>query len=181
MKNLRSMLIIFGLMMLSNTLFAQGLNNEVVKANMIVDWERAKLYTREYLDAMPEDGINFKPIPDLRSFAEQMLHMSQGTIGLIASGTGATPIYQGKALEKSDEFKNKAALTKVVMECYDYAIQSIRTMDGSKMDSLIKRGNYETDQFGWLNKAFEHQTHHRAQTTIYLRLKGIKPPNERLF
>jgi hypothetical protein len=181
MKKLKSILIIFGLMMFSSSTFAQGLNNEVVKANMIVDWERAKLYTREYLDAMPEDGINFKPIPDLRSFAEQMLHMSQGTIGLVSSATGANPIYQGKVLEKSDEFKNKAALTKIVMECYDYAILSIRNMDASKMDSLIKRGNYETDQFGWLNKAFEHQTHHRAQTTIYLRLKGIKPPNEKLF
>ena len=94
MKILRSIMTIFGLLMLSNTLFAQGLNNEVVKANMIVDWERAKLYTREYLDAMPENGINFKPIPDLRSFAEQMLHMSQGTIGLIASGIGANPIYK---------------------------------------------------------------------------------------
>lgn len=181
MKNLRSILTICGLLMLSNSIIAQGLNNEVVKAHIIVDWERAKLYTREYLDAMPEDGINFKPIPDLRSFAEQMLHMSQGTIGLISSATGANPIYQGKVLEKADEFKNKTALTKVVMECYDYAIQSIRNMDASKMDSLIKRGNYETDQFGWLNKAFEHQTHHRAQTTIYLRLKGIKPPNEKLF
>ena len=67
------------------------------------------------------------------------------------------------------------------MESYDFALRSLRNMDASKMDSLIKRGNYETNQFGWLNKAFEHQTHHRAQTTIYLRMKGIKPPNEKLF
>ena len=50
---------------------------------MIVDWERAKAYTKEYLDAMPEEGINFKPTQDIRSLAEQMLHMSQGTIGMI--------------------------------------------------------------------------------------------------
>lgn len=180
MKSIRAILIICGLLM-SNFIMAQGLNNEVVKANMIVDWERAKAYTKEYLDAMPEDGINFKPMPDLRSFAEQMLHMSQGTVGVISIGTGADPIYQGKVLEKMEEFKKKTALTNVVMECYDFAIQSIKNMDASKMDSVIKRGNYETDRFGWLNKAFEHQTHHRAQTTVYLRLKGIKPPNEKLF
>lgn len=181
MKNFKSILLICGMLMMSNSLLSQGITNEVVRAHMLSDWERAKAYTKEYLDAMPEDGINFKPIPDLRSFAEQMLHMSQGTIGLVASGTGASPIYQGKVLEKMDEFKKKTALTNVVMECYDFAIQSLRNMDASKMDSVIKRGNYETDQFGWLNKAFEHQTHHRAQTTIYLRLKGIKPPNEKLF
>jgi hypothetical protein len=181
MRSLKTLLFFFGVFFSSNPLIAQGLNNEVVKANMIVDWERAKFYTKEYLDAMPEDGINFKPMPDIRSFAEQMLHMSQGTIGLITSGTGAIPIFPGKVLEKMDEYKNKASLTKVVLECYDYAIASIKNMDASKMDNLVKRGGYETDQFGWLNKAFEHQTHHRAQTTIYLRLKGIKPPNEKLF
>ncbi|HZJ61332.1 MAG TPA: DinB family protein, partial [Chitinophagaceae bacterium] len=28
---------------------------------------------------------------------------------------------------------------------------------------------------------FEHQTHHRAQTTIYIRLMGLHPPQEQLF
>lgn len=173
---------IFGvLLLMSNSILAQGLNDESVKANMLVDWERAKVYTKEYLDAMPEKSINFKPARDLRSFAEQMLHMSQGTIELIATGTGAKPIYQDMVLEKTNVYKNKAALTKIVMESYDYAIKSIKNMDVSKLDSIVKRGEYETNQYGWLNKAFEHQTHHRAQTTIYLRLKGIKPPNERLF
>jgi hypothetical protein len=32
-----------------------------------------------------------------------------------------------------------------------------------------------------LAKAFEHQTHHRGQATVYLRLKGVAPPNEMLF
>jgi uncharacterized damage-inducible protein DinB len=181
MKNMKALNILFGLLLIGNSAISQGLNNEVVRANMLVDWERAKIYTKEYLDAMPESGINFKPKADMRSFAEQLLHMSQSTMTVISIATGAEPLYQDKVLEKMKEYKNKAALTKLVMESYDYAIQSIEKMDASKMDSLIRRGNYETDQFGWLNKAFEHQTHHRAQTTIYLRLKGIKAPNEKLF
>jgi uncharacterized damage-inducible protein DinB len=32
-----------------------------------------------------------------------------------------------------------------------------------------------------LNKCFEHQTHHRAQITVYLRLAGVTPPAEKLF
>ena len=181
MKSFKSLLIISALLYMSNSTIAQGLTNEVVRAHMVSDWERAKSYTKEYLDAMPDEGINFKPIPEVRSFAEQLLHMSQGTVGLIASGTGAKPIYQGKVLEKMEEYKNKTALTRVVLECYDFAINAIKNMDASKMDSIVKRGKFEVDQFGWLNKAFEHQTHHRAQATIYLRLKGIKPPNEKLF
>ncbi|HET7002392.1 MAG TPA: DinB family protein [Puia sp.] len=36
-------------------------------------------------------------------------------------------------------------------------------------------------RYAWLLKAFEHQAHHRGQTTIYIRLVGVKPKNERLF
>ena len=181
MKSLRSVLSIFGILLMSNSIFGQGMSDEIIKGHMIADWERAKAYTKEYLDAMPEDGMSLKPTPDIRSFAEQMLHMSQGTIGLIVSGTGATPIFQGKSLEKMDELKTKSAMTQVVMQAYDFAIESIRSLDASKLSNMVKRGNYEVSQYGWLNKAFEHQTHHRAQATIYLRLKGIIPPNEKLF
>lgn len=156
-------------------------NADSLRAMMIKDWERAKAYTKEYLDAMPEDGINFKASPDIRSFAEQMLHMAAGTIGLSYNGTGKERIYAGKNLEKMDEFKNKSALTKVVMESYDYTIEGIKKMDISKFDEVIKRGNLEVTRLGWIMKAFEHQTHHRGQCTIYLRLKGVTPPNEKLF
>ena len=30
-------------------------------------------------------------------------------------------------------------------------------------------------------KCFEHQTHHRGQTTVYIRLAGGTPPAEKLF
>jgi uncharacterized damage-inducible protein DinB len=156
-------------------------NNDSLKAQLIKDWERAKAYTKEYLDAMPEDGINYKPTPEIRSFAEQMLHLSQANIGLSSNATGKERIYAGKNLEKMDEFKNKAALTKVVMECYDFVIEGIKSFDAAKFDEKVKRGNFDESKLAWLNKAFEHQTHHRGQTTIYLRMKGITPPNEKLF
>jgi uncharacterized damage-inducible protein DinB len=42
-------------------------------------------------------------------------------------------------------------------------------------------GKWDTTVEDGLAKAFEHQTHHRGQCTIYLRLKGIAPPREKLF
>jgi uncharacterized damage-inducible protein DinB len=156
-------------------------NADSLKAQLVRDWERAKVYTKAYLDAMPEDGVNFKPTPEIRSFAEQMLHLSQGTVGLTSAGTGKANIFQGKNLEKADSLKNKAALTKTVMEAYDFAIEAVKSMDVSKFDEVVKRGNFEITRLAWVMKAFEHQTHHRGQCTIYIRLKGVTPPNEMLF
>jgi len=151
-------------------------------ATFVADWMRAKDYTKEYLDAMPEDGVGFKPTPDIRSFAEQMLHLANANFAFASAATGATNPKEGKNLEKMDEYKTKAALTKIVMESYDFVINSVKGMDVKKLDEQVKLfGRFEVTRAVALNKGFEHQTHHRAQTTIYLRLKGVKPPQEKLF
>jgi uncharacterized damage-inducible protein DinB len=50
------------------------------------------------------------------------------------------------------------------------------------MTETIKMFNrFEMTRDEAFQKAFEHQTHHRGQTTVYLRLKGVTPPNEKLF
>src|SRR5262245_27085331 len=151
-------------------------------AMLVADWTRARDYTKEYLDAMPEDGLGLKPTPDIRSFAEQMLHLANANFAFASTAAGVANPQQGKNLEKMDEYKTKAGLTKIVMESYDYAINAIKGMDVKKMDEPIKLfGRFDTTRGGAWSKAFEHQTHHRGQTTIYLRLKGVKPPQEKLF
>ncbi len=32
-----------------------------------------------------------------------------------------------------------------------------------------------------IRKCFEHQTHHRGQTAVYLRMAGVTPPSMKLF
>jgi uncharacterized damage-inducible protein DinB len=150
---------------------------------MVGDWTRARDYTKEYLDAMPEDGLGFKPKPDIRSFAEQMLHLTAAHFGFASTAAGIANPHQGKNLEKNEEaLKSKAALTKLVLEGYDFVIGALKGLDKAKYNENIKLfGRFETTRMIAFEKAFEHQTHHRGQTTIYLRLKDVKPPQERLF
>jgi uncharacterized damage-inducible protein DinB len=39
----------------------------------------------------------------------------------------------------------------------------------------------EASGLALMMKPFEHQTHHRGQTTIFIRLTGTKPPQEQSF
>ena len=48
----------------------------------LADWERAKAYTKEYLDASNDDAINFKPTAEMRTFGQQMLHLAEANYGL---------------------------------------------------------------------------------------------------
>ncbi len=165
--------------------FAQqaGPSKSTAAARMTADWTRAKEYTKEYLDAMPEDGLNFKPTPEIFSFAGQMLHLAGANFAFISTAAGIPNPYDKKDLMKMPEFSaNKAALSKVVMESYDFVLGAIPKLDESKLNESLKLfDRFELTRAAAFDKAFEHQTHHRGQTTIYLRLKGVKPPNEKLF
>jgi uncharacterized damage-inducible protein DinB len=54
-------------------------------------------------------------------------------------------------------------------------------MTPAQMQETVTFANKPMTKAMVLFKAFEHQTHHRGQTTPYLRLKGVKPPQEMLF
>ncbi len=149
-------------------------------AMMVADWTRARDYTKEYLDAMPEDGYAFKATPDVRSFAEQFLHLANANYYFASAATGVASTNKVN-LEKTDSMKTKAACTKAVIESYDFVINAIKATDAKKLGEMAKLGTNDLPRGVILAKAFEHQTHHRGQTTIYLRLKGAKPPAEKLF
>jgi uncharacterized damage-inducible protein DinB len=151
-------------------------------AELIMEWERAKAYTLDYLNASSEELVSFKPTPEMRSFATQMLHLADDNFGFAALASGKkSPSNFGELEKAAEQYKTKEALTKVVMESYDFVIASLKDLDDAKLSETIKVFRWQATREMTYYKAFEHQTHHRGQTTVYLRLKGIKPPEERLF
>ncbi len=143
-------------------------------------WKRAKKWTLDYIDAMPENAVNFKPTPEVRSFAEQMLHLAFWNYGLGEAAGGKANPYGEKqeTLEKRDDVKTKAALRKVVEESYDNLLAVIAGLDEAKLLEQVSFFNSKITRLTALAIALDHQTHHRGQTTLYLRLKGVTPPPE---
>ena len=180
MKKVSLLLAVLALCFVSSSLIAQ-----FTQSQLVAEWQRAKLYTKTYLDAMPEDGYSFTPTPEVRSFAQQMLHLSDAnyTFAAVASdkqnpvgGTSAAHNVNEKTVSPTKE-----AVTKAVMDSYDWLITTLQNMTPGQLQETTKFGKHELTRSGLYGKAFEHQTHIRGQTAIYLRLKGVTPPAEQLF
>jgi uncharacterized damage-inducible protein DinB len=183
-KKIYSLFVLAFLTGLSFTASAQAMTGDEIKAQFIKDWERAKAYTLDYLNAMPADKYSFKPVDSIRSFSQQMLHLAQDNFApLIAAATGAQvpESIKNRDLENSPGAQSKDSVVYFVNISYDFAIQSIKDLSPSKYGEMVSLFKWKETRFAMLEKAFEHQTHHRGQTTIYIRLQGIKPPGERLF
>jgi uncharacterized damage-inducible protein DinB len=150
---------------------------------LVKEWERAKTYTVDYLNTMPADKYSFKAVDSIRSFAQQMLHLAEGNLFLMSKASDIQPPSWGNSdLEKSPGAQNKDSVMYYVTSSYDYCINSVKNSDVNKWGEKRKVfGNVEATRFALMLKTFEHQTHHRGQTTIYIRLQGIRPPNEKLF
>jgi len=171
-KLLIALLFVFGLV---NFAKAQTV------ADMVKEWERAKAFTKEYLDAMPEEGYALKPSPEMRSFAEQLLHLTDANYNFASAASGQTnPLTRGESEKSAD--KSKANTTKLVMAGYDYVIAALKKMTDAQMNEKIKMfDRFEMTKGMAFAKAFEHQTHHRGQSTVYIRLAKATPPQEKLF
>jgi uncharacterized damage-inducible protein DinB len=162
---------------------SQALTSNDIKAQMVKDWERAKGYTVDYLNTMPAEKYSFKANDSTRSFAQQMLHLAGANVFLMMSGAGTPPLpWLSMDLENRPSAQNKDSVMYYVTSSYDYCRNTVNNSDVNKWGEKTKVFNtYEVTRFAMMNKTFEHQDHHRGQTTIYIRLSGIKPPQERLF
>jgi uncharacterized damage-inducible protein DinB len=156
---------------------------DTLKGQLLKDWKRSKLYTLDYLKTMPDAKFSFRPQDSVRTFAQQMIHLSQGTVSLMEAATG---MKIPNAINRQDLEVTPSALAKdsvayFVNLSYDYAIQALMDFDMTKSYQYVRRGKFNETRIAWMLKAIEHQAHHRGQTTIYIRALGLKPPNERLF
>jgi uncharacterized damage-inducible protein DinB len=160
------------------TFFAQAQHSVT---DLVTEWERARAYTKEYLDAMPESGYALKPMPEMRSFAEQLLHLTDANYGFSSAISGEKSPFGMGDLEKTTD-KSKANVTRIVMAGYDFVISGINKLKPAQLsEKIMLFGQFNLTKQQVLEKVFEHQTHHRGQTTVYLRMAAVKAPPEKLF
>jgi DinB family len=178
----KALLFVASIQALCISATAQRLTDDQIRNQMVKEWERAKAYTISYLNTMPADKYGFKAVDSLRSFAQQMLHLASGNVFLMSHASLATPpAYSKEDIEHSPTAQNKDSVMYFVVNSYDYCIGAIKSLPVDKWGEVIDLFGFKETRFVMLLKTFEHQSHHRGQTTIYIRLQNIIPPQERLF
>jgi uncharacterized damage-inducible protein DinB len=159
---------LFGLL-LSQALFADS--NSVIVSSLAKHWQSSKELTLAVAEAMPEDGYAFKATDAEMSFGEQINHIAAGNYNYCSAAIGEkNPMAKPADNTKSTAVKNVTA-------AFDYCIAGIQKMTDADLEKTITRGSGTVSKFELFWGGFTHTAHHRGQTEVYLRLKGIKPPD----
>ena len=120
---------------------AQTLKDDEVRLQLLKDWERAKAYTVDYLNTVPPDKYSFRATDSIRNFAQQMLHLAQSNVNIIAFVAGEPNIISNPMLENSKTAQSKDSVMYYVTASYDLFIDGIKKINTSTFNEKVKLYN----------------------------------------
>jgi len=128
-----------------------------MKAQQLKHLESSKGYTLAVAELMPEEAYDLKPVDGIWSFGEQLNHIVYGIhwwaemfIRKVETDWAPPKPVNGK--------------------------KKIISLLEKAYDELRKTYEESTGKEDGFNATLDHITHHRGQLIVYLRTKGIQPP-----
>jgi uncharacterized damage-inducible protein DinB len=171
---------LFTILAISLPAFAQT----TVKDALAKHWKTSGEFTIAVAKAMPADSYNFRPNPEEMSFGQLMAHIAGVNLNACANASGMTkPALPPKIAEwakdnKKVEIDRDTAL-QFLGDSFDFCDKAVASMTAERMDTVVGPPARNLTGFEWLWAYFTHTAHHRGQAEVYLRVKGIKPPDYR--
>ncbi len=147
-------------------------SSDSLLAQLSRKWTNAKEYALKMAELMPEKYYDFKPVPEEMSFKQQLLHIADNMQWL-----SSAYLFVPKANKIDTSVKSKAAVIKILSDAYDMGTAAHHNLSGKQLDEVVKFFAGPMMRRQILNLMHDHQTHHLGQLIVYLRLKGIKPPD----
>ena len=148
-------------------------------SEFVHDWQISRQFTLDVASAMPAEFYNFKPNPEEMTFGEQMIHFAGSNVYRFNQITGIKPPF---ALDPEKPIaSDKQTALKMLEQSFDYVIEVLPKITPEQLRRTWHipswKGRPDPDGRAMILNMFVHTAHHRAQCEVYLRAKGIKPPD----
>jgi hypothetical protein len=151
-----------------------------IKDALAKHWKVTGDFTIAVAKLMPADQYGFRPVPIELSFGQLMVQIAVANVGACATASGkpspAVPANLSAALKDEKIDVDKEAAVKYLSDTFDFCNQAIASITPEQLDAVVGTRRKMTG-FEWLWAYFTHTAHHRGQAEVYLRIKGIKPPD----
>lgn len=145
----------------------------------VQDWRISEKFTLAVADAMPAEFYNFKPNPAEMSYGELAVHIAVANVNRFHQITGIKPPFDFEPSQKPPTDKQSAM--QMLKQSFDYVIAVLPQITPEQLKRTWQIPSWKDrpnpDGRAMVMNMFVHVAHHRAQMEVYLRVKGIKPPD----
>ena len=126
-------------------------------------------------EAIPAEKYTWRPVSDVRSFAEVFLHVSAANYNLYKLvGTPPPTGLDLKGLEKSTTDKAKVVAT--LKDSFAHAKKAIASMPNADLEKKMDWFGGTNTERGALLFIVRHGAEHLGQSIVYARSVGVVPP-----
>ena len=126
----------------------------------------------------PEDKYDFKPTPEQRSFAEQLLHAAGSCYYFTNPVTGQKP--PAGEDPKRDQYKSKADIVAFVKKSFADGATALQSKGEKGLTTeVVYFPQQKSRVVDIANGIIEHSGEHYGQLVVYYRLAGLVPPESR--
>ena len=168
-QRIRTFVLVFAaLVMMRSPAFAQA----TIHGDLMKDWASQKDTIVKIAGAMPEDKFGFKPTPAQRSYGEQVLHIAQVNMMLLATLGAKTP-----APTVNLKATTKADMIKAMADSFDYGTAIVKELDNKTIQDTVQAmflGPSTRARIAFF--LISHTQDIYGQMAVYLRLNGVVPP-----
>jgi len=155
------------------------------RAEFVGLWKTMKAYTLEVAEAMPADKYDFRPDDSVRTFAQQLKHLSYANMFFVKV------FFMGEQVEFDQTIEqvgmSKEEVIAFMNESFDLVLEKAENINDEMLNEQVEIFLVPVDPKPMLSRRQmfvfmrDHVTHHRGQAIVYLRVNGIVPPQYRAF
>jgi uncharacterized damage-inducible protein DinB len=156
-----------------------ALAQTTIKDALVKHWKTTGDFTLAVAKAMPAESYGYKPVPEEMSFSQVLVQVAGANMNACSNASGMPrPAIPPKIAEnvKAEKDTDKEMVVQFLADTFNFCNQAVASMTPEKLDAMAGTTRKMTG-FEWLWSYFTHTAHHRGQLEVYLRLKGIKPPD----
>ncbi len=135
-------------------------------------YTRVKTNFIKAAEKMPEDQYDFKPMPDMQSFKERIVHIATSSMGPCSALKGEPKTIDAKTLKSKADVV--AALKDTFATC-DAVIDNMTDADAVTMASAGRGPARSKLASGYALVAHTNELY--GYICVYMRLKGVVPPS----
>jgi uncharacterized damage-inducible protein DinB len=142
-------------------------------AEALAAYNRVKPNILKAAEKMPADSYSYKPMPDIRTFARVVNHVTEAQEHTCSALNGTT--WDPKTLPP--ETADKAAIVAALKASFDECDKAFGSLSDGQLLEVLTLGPVKRSKIGLAWGTVSHDNEQYATLALYLRLKGIVPPS----
>jgi uncharacterized damage-inducible protein DinB len=142
-------------------------------AEALAAYNRVKPNILKAAEKMPAENYGFKPVPDIRTFARVVNHVTEAQEHTCSALNGTT--WDPKTLPA--ETADKAAIVAALKASFDECDKAFGSLADGQLMEVLTLGPVKRSKIGLAWGTVSHDNEQYATLALYLRLKGLVPPS----